>query len=125
MTPRLLIALTTAVTTGCAVVANDGTRMRLRDPQFAEYVEATFRLQNEVASALALAFDTAPEGSARYEALDRAEAQLLTACDGLNALAVADRGARQRRGLRALRVAKSAPECERAALSARAVLSDD
>jgi hypothetical protein len=114
------------VTAGCAAVTSlDGERMSMRSAAFASYVEAVFRRQNEVATELAFALDSAPFDSARYRQLEAAEAALLDACDGLNLIAERRRDGEGAGGLRAARAARKAPECERAALSAAGVLAAD
>jgi len=103
---------------GCAVTATDGTRMGLRSDEFADYVESVFRRQNEVASALALELDAEDPGSERYDELDAAELALLNACVGINELAARQRDGDPLGGLRALKRARQAPECERATAAA-------
>ena len=107
---------------GCAVTAADGTRMGLRSDEFADYVESVFRRQNEVASELALEIESRDQDSERYELLDAAELDLLNACVGINELAARQRDGDPLGGLKALKRARQAPECERAADAAAAEL---
>ena len=110
--------------TGCSVTTAGGERLRPRDPAFADYVETVFRQQNEAATALAFALDETDFDSARYRTLEATETALLDACSELNAMATA----RQRAngdgpgGLSALRAARTAPDCERAAVAAAEVI---
>jgi hypothetical protein len=107
---------------GCAVTAVDGTRMRLNSSEFSDYVEAAFRRQNEVASALALALDDADPDSPRFAELDEAELALLNACLGLNELAANRRDGDNIGNFSALRRARQTPDCERATSAAAALL---
>ncbi|HEX7235625.1 MAG TPA: hypothetical protein VF405_01610 [Gammaproteobacteria bacterium] len=88
----------------------DGQRLRLRSPEFRDYVERVFREQNRVADALAFALE-AP--NVQDPGLVDAEQELLAACAGVNELATARRD-QQRLGMRAsVRAARSVPDCER------------
>lgn len=107
---------------GCAVTSADGRRLRPGSDAFADYVEAVFRRQNEIATALSLALDTETVDTPRYLRLEDAEIALQTACSQLNAMALAQRDGRDPGGLGALRRARSAPDCELAAASASAAL---
>jgi hypothetical protein len=107
---------------GCAVTAVDGTRMGLKSDEFADYVESVFRRQNEVASALALELEGEDPDSDRYRELDAAELELLEACVGINELAARQRDGDALGGLKALKRARQAPECERATSAAAAAL---
>ena len=122
---RCLIPVASLLATGCvSVTTAEGHRLRSGDPEFADYVERVFRLQNEAASALAFALESVALDSDRYAALESAETDLLEFCDGLNDIAAArQRGERpgSRRGLAA---ARAAPQCETAALAATRVLQD-
>jgi hypothetical protein len=107
---------------GCAVTTLDGHSLQPRSDEFAAYVEAVFRRQNELAVELELALDDAAPGSERYLTLEQAEVDLLTACSGLNALAAARRDGAKPGGLTALKRARQAPECERASRAVAALL---
>jgi hypothetical protein len=109
---------------GCAVTAVDGTRMGLRSDPFADYVESVFRRQNEVASELALALEREDPDSERYGELDAAELELLESCVGLNELAARQRDGDPLGGLKALKRARQAPDCERATAAALNLVSD-
>jgi len=118
-TPAASLVVLGWLAAGCTITTPDGARLRAGQPAFAEYVERVFRLQNAVISELAFALDEAPLESARYLALEAAEQTVLDACDGLNELATARQRGDERRGPGGLKAARSAPECERAALAAR------
>jgi len=107
---------------GCAVTSVDGDRMRLTSDRFADYVEATFRRQNEVSTDLAVEIDEAAADSARYTILETAERRLLADCRGLNELARAQRDGEPAGGLGAVKRARGAPDCERATAAAEAAL---
>lgn len=100
----------------------DGDRMRLGSDRFADYVEATFRRQNEVSTDLAIEIDDQRVASARYATLETVERQLLAACRGLNELARAQRDGESISGLGGLNRARSAPDCEHATDIAAAAL---
>lgn len=100
----------------------DGRRLRPGSDAFANYVESVFRLQNEAATELALALDTEDPGNTRYEALEDAELDLLRACRGLNELAARRRDGESPGGAGALRRAREAADCERAAIAAAELL---
>jgi hypothetical protein len=118
---RLAIALTGAALVGCAgVLTADAERLRLTSPGFRAYVERVFREQNRVADALAFALEGATEPP---EALVASEQVLLTACAGVNELATAQRDSRRLGPRRSLALARSVPDCERAARAAAAVLA--
>jgi hypothetical protein len=108
---RLAVACTLLSLWGCAAVPTaDGQRLRLRSPEFRDYVERVFREQNRVADALAFALE-AP--NVQDPGLADAEQELLAACAGVNELATARRD-QQRLGMRAsVRAARSVPDCER------------
>jgi len=97
--------------------------MSPRSEAFGDYVEAVFRRQNSVATELTLALDEADPDSGRFGRLEDAELDLLQACRGLNQLAQSRRAGSAPRGPGALRRARQAPECERAAASAAALLA--
>ena len=99
---------------GCAITRPDGTRLGPRSDAFADYVEMTFRRQNELASDLAFALDEAEPDSPRYRELEALEIELETACRSLNELARQRRAGEAVAGLGALRRARQAPDCERA-----------
>jgi hypothetical protein len=101
----------------------DGERLSVRSDAFADYVEAVFRDQNRVATELAFALEDADDTD-RLDALERAEEALLAACADLNAVASARRDGERMGPLRRLSAARQAPDCERAAADARAVLDD-
>jgi hypothetical protein len=107
---------------GCAVTSVDGDRIRLSSDRFTDYVEATFRRQNEVSTDLAIEIDEAAAETARYSTLETAERRLLAACRGLNELARAHRDGEPAGGLGALKRARGAPDCERATAAAEAAL---
>jgi hypothetical protein len=113
LVPALVLGLA-----GCAVTAVDGTRMSPKSDEFAAYVEAVFRRQNEVASALALELEGENPDSAHYDELDAVELDLLDACLGINELASRQRDGEPLRGFKALKRARQAPDCERAASAA-------
>jgi len=116
----LLLAATAAVSACAAVVTADDERLRLASPEFRAYVERVFREQNELADALAFAVEDRPTPP---PAIVAAEQALLGACNGVNELATARRDSR-RLGMRdSLDLARSVPECERAARQAGAVLA--
>ena len=121
--PVLALGLAAGLS-GCAVTAVDGTRMGLRSDSFADYVETVFRRQNEVASDLATELDSADPASARYAELDAAELDLLDACLGVNQLAARQRDGDSPGGLKALKLARQTPDCERAAAAAMNLVSD-
>jgi hypothetical protein len=113
-----LLAATLALQ-GCAAVSTAaGEQLSLRSPEFRAYVERVFREQNGVADELAFALEAAP---ARPEA-SAAEQALLEACAGVNELATSRRDERQLGLQQRLAAARSAPDCERATLSAAALL---
>jgi hypothetical protein len=131
---RAVLLLAVPLLAGCAAVtAADGRRLGLGSSEFRGYVEGVFRGQNATASELAFAIEGLPiEESASEDAaglvgapsreLPAAEDALLAACEGLNELAASRRDG-ERLGLRRrLRLAREAPECERATLAARAAL---
>ena len=110
---------------GCAVTAVDGQRLKPRSDAFAAYVEAVFRRQNDVATALLFALEDAEPDSPRYAELEAAEGRLLTACRGLNEIAQARRDEAELGGFAALKRARQAPDCERATLAAETTLASD
>jgi len=122
--PAVAVAFSLAVGACAAVTGADGVRMRPGTDAFAEYVESVFRLQNETLSALAFALDGEEFGTSRYQALEDAEAWLLDSCEGLNALASARQRGERAGGPGALKTARRAPECERAAQSAEDLLGE-
>ena len=95
--------------------------MGLKSDEFADYVESVFRRQNEVASALALELESEDPDSERYGELDAAELRVLNDCVGINELAARQRDGEPLGGLKALRRARQAPECERATVAAAAL----
>lgn len=109
---------------GCAVTSVDGRRMSLRSESFADYVEAVFRRQNDVAAELAFEIDELADDDPGYETLEAAEFELMSACRGLNQLARAQRAGESPGGFGALKRARSAPACEQAAEKAHALLSE-
>lgn len=112
----LLIALIFSMSlAGCAITSVDGRRMALRSDEFQAYVEAVFRRQNELSTALALVIDAEPSDSARLGRLEDVELDLLRSCSGLNEIARARRDDEDVGGLAALKRARQAPACERAA----------
>jgi hypothetical protein len=111
-----------------AVTTADGRRMPFGSSEFRAYVEGVFREQNKTASDLAFAIDAAREdaagsGPARARELGSAEDALLAACDGLNELAASRRDDRRVSVRRSAAIARKAPQCERATLAARALLT--
>jgi hypothetical protein len=106
----------------CAVTTLDGQRLGPRSDEFAAYVEAVFRRQNELAVQLELELDEAKPDSERSRDLEQAQLDLLTACSGLNALAAARRDGAKPGGLGALKRARQAPECERTSRAVAALL---
>ena len=123
---RACVCLAIALPAGaCTVVTGDGVRLRAGSDAFADYVESVFREQNEVLSALSFALDAESLDSDRYIALEAAEADVLEHCDGLNVIATARQRGERSGGLGALAAARRAPDCERAAQSARDLLGPD
>lgn len=111
-----------ALASGCAPVTTlDGERLSVRSDAFADYVEDVFREQNRVATELAFALEDERDPE-RLDLLEAAEDGLFAACANLNALATARRDGERMGPLRGLSAAREAPECERAAADARAVL---
>jgi hypothetical protein len=96
--------------------------MRLKSDRFADYVEATFRRQNQISTEMALEIDAAEIDSARYSILETAESELLAACRGLNELATAERDGERVGGLGGLSRARDTPDCEAAIGRAAAAL---
>jgi hypothetical protein len=122
---RTLFLLAAPLLAACAAVtAADGHRLAVGSSEFRSYVEGVFREQNKTASDLAFAIEDAagPNGTQPLE-LDAAEETLLAACAGLNELATSRRDDRSLGLRRSVELARKAPECERATLAARAVLS--
>jgi hypothetical protein len=108
---------------GCgAVMTADAERLGLASAEFRGYVEAVFREQNRVADALAFALE-APGGAP--PALEVAEQRLQDACAGVNELATLRRDGARVGPRRGLALARTVPECERAAREADAVLRAD
>ena len=123
MMPRFWLLLGCIVgISGCAVTSADGARMQPKSAAFAAYVEAVFRRQNEIATELALALDDEDPESVRFRELEDAELALLTACRGLNQMALSQRDGERVRGLSALKRARQAPACETASSAAAALL---
>lgn len=122
----LLAAMTLALlASACTVTSLDGRRMPVRSDDFANYVESVFRDQNDVANDLVLILDAADPGSIDYAALEDAEFDLFEACRGLNEIASSRRDGESIGGLKALRRARRAPDCERAADAAAELLAPD
>ena len=121
---RLLLPLLLAGVTGCAGVDTvDDGRLRLGSPEFRDYVERVFREQNRLADELAFALVDLPEPDGpRGRALTEAEDRLRSACEPLNALALARRDERRLGPFAQARLARRAPECEAAADATQAVL---
>ena len=115
----------TLVSAGCAVTSLEGRRMPVKSDAFADYVEAVFRHQNDVANVLVLTLDAADSGSNDYASLEDAELALLDACRGLNELARSRRDGEPIGGIKAFRRARQAPDCERAADAAASLLATD
>jgi hypothetical protein len=100
----------------CAAVTGlDGQQLRLGTDQFASYVEAVFRRQNELLSEFAFALDGETIDSPEFLRLELAEGLLIDACEGLNWLALRRQQQRPLGGPRATRAARTAPLCEEAA----------
>jgi hypothetical protein len=119
--PSLAVAAT--LLAACAVTTADGVRLGLASDEFRAYVERVFREQNKVASELAFALDDATaSGGAEPPDLAAAEEALLEACSGLNELATSRRDQEQLGVKRSASAARGAPDCERAARAAQAVL---
>lgn len=127
---RALFLLAAPLLAGCAAVtAADGRRIPFASSEFRSYVEGVFREQNTTASDLAFAIEdlaiedaAGPNGAEPLE-LGAAEEALLAACAGLNELATARRDERRLGLRRSAELARKAPECERATLAARALLT--
>jgi hypothetical protein len=116
------LALASALLVGCAAVETaDGTRLAFGSDDFRSYVERVFREQNRVADELAFALEGAPQGNEAD--LAAAEDALLGACAGLNELATSRRDDAHLGVRRSAAAARRAPDCERATLSAQAVLA--
>jgi len=96
--------------------------MRPSSDAFSAYVEDVFRRQNDIATGLLFALDTADPDSERFIELEDAELELSTACLGLNEMARRRRDGEPIRHLGALKRARQAPECERATEKAAALL---
>jgi len=121
----LLAVAVTVFAGGCAVTSLDGRRMPVRSDGFADYVETVFRRQNDVANELVLTLDAADPGSIAYATLEDAELDLFEACSGLNDIARSRRDGDAIGGLKALRRARRAPDCERATGHAVNLLESD
>jgi hypothetical protein len=130
LVPRAFFLLALPLLAGCAAVtAADGRRMALGSAEFRSYVERVFREQNQAASELAFALeepsaeDPSPLDGAKAPELGEAEQALLAACAGLNELATARRDERRVGLRRSVTLARKAPDCERATLAARSLLT--
>jgi hypothetical protein len=109
---------------GCAPVTTlEGERLSMSSEAFRAYVESVFREQNEVATQLTFVLEDEGLTDTDYDALDAAEAALLSACEGLNEIATARRDRRDLGKLEAARAARRAPQCELAARAARATIA--
>jgi hypothetical protein len=104
--------------TGCVATVQplEGASMRISSDAFRSYAEQVFRLQNEIASELALRLD---DDTAETEMLEAAEDAVLAACRLLNATAARRRDGGGVRPFGDLRTARSVPACESAAREAR------
>ena len=121
----MLALATSGLLGGCAAVATvGGERLRVGSDAFADYVESVFRRQNALATELAFAMEREHFDSPHYVELESAELAMLEACAGLNEIAAGRQSRRETGRLRALRAARRAPDCERAALAAEALLRD-
>lgn len=98
--------------------------MPLKSDDFADYVEAVFRRQNEVAAELAFAIDDEGFGTERLSLLENAESELTDACRGLNQLSEERDDGETIGGLSGLKRARSAPDCERATEEVSELLFD-
>jgi hypothetical protein len=108
---------------GCVttVQPRDGDPLRVSSREFRAYAERIFRLQNEVASEIALRLEDAEP--ADVSALEAAEDALLDACAQLNATAARRRDGGGVRPFSDLSTARSVPACETAALAAQRQLT--
>lgn len=108
---------------GCAstVTTLDGRVLRPSSAEFRGYVESVFREQNAVATELA--FAQADAAGVLVDELGGLEDELLRACAGVNALAVANRDGRSAGVVRGAAMAATAPDCEAAAARARSRLA--
>jgi hypothetical protein len=111
-----------AAAAGCAVTTADGRRLALGSDAFRGYAESVFRRQNAVLNEIAFALEEPELDEGRRGALEAGESRLLDACAELNATAAARRDASRRGVLDRLRTARTAPECERAADAAAALV---
>lgn len=114
-----------AAVSGCAVTSIDGERMALPSESFSSYVETVFRRQNELAVELGRVLDREQIDGERLDYLEALELDLLQSCRGLNEIAEARRDGDAGRGFGALRRARQAPDCERAARAVEAALAAD
>ena len=109
---------------GCAAVTTaDGERLRVTSDKFRDYAESVFRRQNRIATELAFALEDADPDGAAFDELAAAEDELLAGCAGLNEVAAAARDGERLGNGRRLAAARQAPDCERAADAAAAVLA--
>lgn len=109
--------------TGCVTTVQpiEGAPLRVSSDAFRSYAEQVFRLQNEIASEIALRLEDAdPKDVAR---LEDAEDALLDACQQLNATAARRRDGGGTRPLDDLSTARSVPACETAARAAQQELA--
>ena len=97
--------------------------MRMTSDELRTYVETVFRRQNEAATELAFALESADFGSAQYVEIEAAESRLLDACAGLNEIASRRQSGQATRKLRAARAARESPNCERAAVTTEQFLA--
>jgi hypothetical protein len=110
---------------GCvgAVELANGRHIPLNSKEFEDYVEYVFKYQNRVADELAFALVDADVTDAKAQMdLEQAEANLQTACSGINELATARRDGQRISVRRKLEFARQVPDCEQAATVANGVI---
>lgn len=106
-----------------SVTTLEGERLTAPSSEFRAYVEAVFREQNRVATALAFALESAADADAATQGeIEIAERELIAACEALNEIATERRAGRELSRQRQIDAARSAPQCERATQAAAMIL---
>ena len=119
---RVTVSAVAFVLGGCATITTaGGDVLGVGSVEFRDYVEQTFREQNRWADEL-LRAQEASDGE-RHAILLDVEDALLSACAGLNELALAQRDGRSIGRLRQAQLARTAPDCEASTIRAREALS--